>query len=46
MGHVQSTLCVFAMLFGGQQLVAEAGQQLVEFGLALLQLFDLFAAAC
>ena len=43
MGDVQRALRVLAMLFRGKQLVAEAGQQLVEFGFAFLQRFDLHA---
>jgi hypothetical protein len=41
MGLVQRTLRVFALLFGGLQLLAEAGQLFFQLGLAVLQLLDL-----
>jgi hypothetical protein len=41
MGLVQRPLRVFALLFGGLQLLSEAGQLFFQFGLAVLQLLDL-----
>ncbi|KAG1383856.1 hypothetical protein G6F57_015480 [Rhizopus arrhizus] len=43
MGLVQRALRVFALLLGGLQLLAEAGQLLFQLSLAILQLLDLLA---